>query len=75
MSPRKAVSVAACLITLTAMPILFRKSVGALASAEGLRQLGEAVTLLDSLRSAGIDASPLMILLPAGGNTSPQPSP
>jgi hypothetical protein len=72
---RRVFPVAACAITLAAMPIVFRKSVGALASAEGLRRLGEAVTLLDSLRSAGDDTSPLMSLLPTGGSAPRNLSP
>jgi|GEM_PF-4939019 len=75
MSLRKTLPIAACGILLAAMPMMFRRPVGALASAEGLRRLGEAVALLDSLHSEGHDGTPLMIILQSCGSDSSNPNP
>lgn len=73
--PRKVLPVAVVLFVLAAMPVVFRNSVGALASSAGLRRLGETVVLLDSLRAAGQDGCPPMVLLRAGAAGIPTGTP
>jgi len=69
MSPARLIPVAACIALLAAMPVVFRRSVGALATSAGLSELGDTVALLDSLRSEGWVGAPPLIVLRAGLGT------